>query len=94
VGRYDTRFKRPPVVIGLAAAAQAQQTMLSDGSRTAMGAGGFGAREPRNRSIDMALRIDRQGPTRTGALPIGPTRRKRGYPPIPEALANSGVTGA
>ncbi len=91
MGRLDTRFRRPPVQIGLTAAAQLQQSMLSDAPRTAMGAGGFGAREAHNRSVDMMLRIDREGPTRAGALPVGRTRRKRGYPPIATAAANAGV---
>jgi hypothetical protein len=92
MGQFSTQFRRPPVRIGLAAAAQQQGTMLSDTPRTAMGAGGYGSREARNRSVDMALRIDLQGPTRAGALPIGTTRRKRGYPSLPQALANAGVT--
>lgn len=91
MGRLDTRFSRPPVRIGLAMASQQQQTMLSDAARTAMGAGGYGAREARNRSVEMALRIDRQGPTRAGALPIGRTTRKRGYPSIEAAAASAGV---
>jgi hypothetical protein len=91
MGRLDTTFAPPPVRIGLRAAAQQQETLLGDGARTAMGAGGFGAREARNRSIDMALRIDKQGPTKAGALPLGRTVRKRGYPSIPASLAKAGI---
>jgi hypothetical protein len=92
MGRYDTTFRRPPVRIGLRAAAQQQQVMLSDGARTAMGAGGFGAREARNRSVDILLRIDRQGPTQSGALPVGRTVRKRGYPTIAKMAEQAGVS--
>jgi hypothetical protein len=92
MGRFDTTFRRPPVKIGLRSAAIQQQVMLSDGARTAMGAGGFGAREARNASVNMRLRIDVQGPTKGGALPLGRTVRKRGYPPIQLQAERAGVT--
>ena len=93
MGRFTTTFRAPPVNIGLTAAAQQQQTMLSDGARTAMGAGGYGQREARFGSVELGLRIDVQGPTGAGALPLGRTRRKRGYPPIPAAAQKAGLNG-
>lgn len=93
-GRLSTRFSRPPVNIGLTAAAQQQGTLLGNSGRTADGAGGYGQRELRNRSVEMALRIDRQGPSRAGALPLGPTRRKKGYPTIPAAFETAGVAAS
>ena len=85
MGRFSTRFRPPPVRISRAQARDQQQTLLRDGARTARGAGGFGQREARFASVPVQLRIDREGPTRSGALPIGTTRRKRGYAPIPLA---------
>jgi hypothetical protein len=71
VGRFNTRFRPPPVRIGLA--------------------GGFGMREHRNADVPIRLRIDvGAGPNTTAAqqavLPMGRTRRKKGYPPITQSI--------
>lgn len=94
MAQFDTRLRRPPVNIGLTCAAQQQQQMLEGVPPLSRAAGGFGAREARFRSVDLALRIDSQGPTRGGALPIGRTRRKRGYPPITLAAQKAGLEDA
>jgi hypothetical protein len=88
MGRLDTRFSRPPVRIGIAAGAAVADTMLPDDlQRTSLGAGDYGHRERRYASVPLRLRIDATaGPNahlgKAGTKPIGPTRRKRGYPPI------------
>lgn len=90
-GRFDTRMRKPPVRISRAQAARQQAILTSsDTARTAMGAGGFGSREARNGSVNLALQI-RKGnqPVSTGAIPVGRTFRKRGYPPIPVATAKA-----
>jgi hypothetical protein len=93
MGRFDTRFSPPPVNIGRAGARTAQSTLLLGASATSRGAGGWGAREARNASVPMQLRIDRgEGPTRENALPVGRTQRKRGYPPISLSAAKA-LTG-
>ncbi len=92
MGRFSTTFRPPPVRISRAQARSEQGILLLDAQRTARGAGGFGQREARFASVPVQLRIDRgEGPSRSGAMPIGTTRRKRGYAPIP--LAAQHVVG-
>jgi hypothetical protein len=91
VGRFDTRFRPPPVRISRAQAAGQQRTLLGDVTRTSRGAGDYGAREARMGSVALELRIQKGSiPAAAGALPLGRTRRKRGYAPIPIAAAKLG----
>lgn len=89
MSRTDTRRWTPPVRIGLAQARVQGDGMQTNVVQTARGAGDYGAREPRFASVPIALRIHRSaGPNTTGAqaaaLPMGVTRRKRGFPAIVE----------
>jgi hypothetical protein len=89
VGRFSTRFRPPPVRISRAQATSQQRILLSDVTRTSRGAGDYGSREARMGSVALELRVQKgTGPTTAGAMPIGRTRRKRGYPPIPVATAS------
>jgi hypothetical protein len=86
-GRLDTRRRQPPVRIGLAAARQQQFEMVRDVEPMARAAGGFGAREARFGNIPVRLVINSNAGPNTamaqgGTIPIGFTRRKRGYPPV------------
>jgi len=84
-GRLDTRRHAPPVRIGRSQARTQQSQMLVDAGRIARGAGNYGQREARFASVPIALRIHRgAGPNtraaRSATIPIGHTRRKRGFP--------------
>jgi hypothetical protein len=96
MGRVDTRRVAPPVRIGLANAnvQQYQMARAAAVTRLARGAGNFGQKEARFASVPMRLRIQVNAgpntePGRQGLIPVGVTRRKRGYPAIVE-LPTSG----
>ena len=83
----DPGRRPPPVRIGLAQARHQQAGMLLDAQEWANGAGDYGQREDRFASVPIAIRIRRAAPVngegaRAAAIPINPTVRKRGYPPI------------
>lgn len=87
MGRFSTQFSPPPVRIARANARVQQSQMLFDAQRTATGAGQYGQKEARFSSIPIRLRVQKSaGPNtalaRAAAIPIGHTRRKRGFPPI------------
>jgi hypothetical protein len=87
MGRLDTRMHPPPVRIARANARALQAELLLEAQRTATGAGDYGARERRFASVPLKLTIQKHaGPNTPSAqaavIPIGFTRRKRGYPPI------------
>lgn len=91
MGRFNTRFRPPPVRIGLAQARVAQANLTLGTPRFSRAAGGFGAREHRNADVPIRLRIDKYaGPNTPVAqqaiLPMGRTRRKKGYPPITSSI--------
>jgi hypothetical protein len=87
MGRFDTRMRRAPVRIGATMARQAQRQLLNEADRTALGAGGYGQKELPNAPVPLELRLDKgAGPNTPGQIattvPLGRTRRKKGYPPI------------
>ncbi len=90
MARFDTRFRQPPVKIARAQARSQQAGLITGVTRTIRGAGDFGMREARMGSVPLKLRIGKgMGPAAAGALPVGRTRRKRGYPPIPVSAASA-----
>lgn len=90
-GRLDTHYGTGPrPKIWQAMARNRSQSLSGDRAnvqQTAKGAGNFGQREARFASVPVMLRIRRAAPVngpgaRTASIPIGNTRRKKGYPPI------------
>jgi hypothetical protein len=97
VGRFDTGRAIPPVRIGLAQARVQAKGLILDSLHTARGAGDYGMREARFASVPLRLRIDHAAGPNTpigisGAIPIGHTRRKAGYPPLSDSTLY-GTTG-
>lgn len=99
MSRLDTGRRKPPVRIG-AAQARSQAAQLLDGSLPlARGAGDYGMREARFGSVPLRLRIDKgvganTASSRSGALPVGRTSRKQGYPQVTEeVLFGAGTNG-
>lgn len=89
MGRVDTSMHRPPVRISRVNAVVSQYQMARPAAvtRLARGAGNFGQKEARFASVPMRLRIAvNAGPNTQpgirGTIPVGVTRRKRGYPAI------------
>lgn len=88
MGRYSTRFRPPPVRVGLASAATLNERLVGpEPSRLAKGAGNFGMREARFGQVNVRLQINKLAGPNTqsgvaGVVPFGHTQRKRGFPAI------------
>jgi hypothetical protein len=89
--RFDIGRRTPPVRIGQSQARGLAAQLLNDSAYTARGAGDYGAKEARFASVPLRLRIDKSVGANTasikaGALPIGHTHRKAGYPVLTEEV--------
>jgi hypothetical protein len=90
MARFDTRMHPPPVRLSRSNAQRAMNKTHGAHTNvlhTAKGAGNYGQKERRFASAPVQLRIDKSaGPNiataRGAAIPIGVTRRKRGFPAV------------